>query len=180
MQTVTTENAHIPKTFGSDIYNEAASRFLADMTWRKLHALMELDEFSFEYSYIKTRLNISETEYKEALEGLEKLGLVAEVNEKWQIVTHTYTIPTQNIDPAGQLANHEIFMSDLSGLLSLQRKSQWASGMVASNKELVSKLQKNILNAFIEFNEESAKAQKDGLYGIGFTATDLLEPQGDN
>ena len=78
-----------------------------------------------------------------------------------------------------QLENHEGFMSNLAGLLSTERNSVYCSGYVASNASTVKKFQQKILEAFIEFNEESASVQKDGLYGLGFTATNLVNPEGD-
>lgn len=164
------------RNFNTETYKMYAQRFLGDMVWRKVHALMELPDFSFDANYVCAKLDISETEYKEALNGLEQLGLIGRERGEWIVITQTYVAPTDVMSKAQQLECHEIFMSDLSGLLSVDRKSQWASGFVASNVGLVDELKKNVLNAFIEFNTKSANATKDGLYAIGFSATDIIDP----
>lgn len=167
-----------PKVVNAEDIIEAELRFMSDPSWRLYQAFMEMDDFSIDFEYANRQLGMNKEEHTAVLEGLEKLGMVINRAGKWEIINTTYRINTSHVPLADQLVFHESFINDLAGKLTPERKAEYASGYVASNQKLVSKLQKKILTAFVEFNQESAQHEKDGLYGIGFTVTDLREPQG--
>ena len=173
------EERKVERVFDPKTVTEARKRFGGDFNWRLYHSMFELDDFSFDYSYAKKSIGMNEDEFQEMLEAFEVMEFISKENGRWEITNSTVTVPMDVNNISLQLENHEIFMCNLAGQLSEQQNTHYANGYVASNKQAVSELHKEVMDAVIRFNEKSASLKKDGLYGIGFTVTNLLQSVGE-
>ena len=161
----------------SSNFHSSMEAFLGNLTWRAVHAILELPSAESSPLKISKMLDISVEEVMQALEGLTGLGLVKMNDGKFVPCQQKFMIPLQNIETADQIEKHVSVSRQILNTLDAKDSPIFTKSVMVSNKKLMNELEDKIKELLLEYDNKAQAegVENDGVYAITLTGSKLTQ-----
>jgi len=176
---IDTEELGLPTSPELKNHQELQRKYTSSWLWRTLAAMVSNENFDPSLSRLATRLRVPIGEIVEALEGLEKLGIIRRSADGYERILKYVYFSDRDLDPSQVLADHVLISTQILGRLDPRNpelKSFYRTGFVASNEKSVRKFCKQLEEIMKTFLMESAAESSDGVYALSFSSVEVSGP----
>jgi hypothetical protein len=139
----------------NDISTSDLIHFSGNWIWRAVEALAQSKDFNSNPAWISDRLNISAEAAKDALEGLERIGLLRKDGES--IIgnpAHVYS-NSDKLDRSDLYEIHNKMKSQIDS--KMNSRQAFSNTILLSNKKYVSEFYEKFISAVDELNSKSSQ-----------------------
>lgn len=156
-------------------FRERLRHFAGNWVWRATEALIDHPDFEPSAQWLKNRLNISLEEAVEALDGLEKLGVLTRNGAQAKRRGVQFLIP-QDLNTRSVKIQNNVHHSQQI----LNRLAEKEVGVGITYYSLLTKAQVNELyekfdQILSQMHQAAAKSRDSRLFGISFSASAMDE-----
>ena len=139
----------------NDISTSDLIHFSGNWVWRAVDVLSHAKDFDANPSWIADRLNISVEAAKDAIEGLERLGILVKTDSGFKSDPNPVYLGSQQLDRSDLFEIHNKIKKQIESKIT--SRSTYASTIILSKKEYVAEFYKKFGEAIDELIMKSAK-----------------------
>ncbi|OQW49224.1 MAG: hypothetical protein A4S09_03920 [Proteobacteria bacterium SG_bin7] len=153
-------------------------QYIGNWVWRAVASLVDTKEFDPSPKWIAKKINVNLEEVVDALEGLEKLGIIGRTPQGYKKLLKYVYFSDRDLNPKAVLADHVLISTQIMGRLNPANPNLgcfYRTGFVATNQELAKKYFTKMEAVMKEFLMESANAAADAVYAFTFSAVDVMD-----
>lgn len=150
--------------------------YIGNWVWRATASLIDTKDFNPSPKWIAKKLNVTLEEVIDALEGLEKLGIIGRSTNGYKKLLKYVYFSDRDLDPKSVLSDHVLISTQIMGRLNPANPnvgSFYRTGFVATNQDLAKKYFLKIESVMKEFLMESANCSADAVYAFTFSGIDV-------
>lgn len=149
-------------------------KYTSSWLWRSLSALIDVEPRGLSFKDYSRMLGVSPLEVMEAIDGLEKLGIIRREGEGYVKVMKYVYFSDRALNPQKVMMDHVLVSSQLLHRLSAQdpeQKSFYRTGFVATNEKLLNDFSSKMEALMKEFLEQSSR--EPSTHVVAFTHSSL-------
>ena len=157
---------------------ELQLEYVGNWIWRSVASLIDTKDFNAAPRWIAERLNIRFSEVIEALEGLERLGIISRTKTGYKKLLKYVYFSDRDLDPKAVLSDHVLISTQIMGRLNpLNPKNGcfYRTGFVATNQDVAKKYFLKMEAVMKDFLMESANCSADTVYAFTLSGVDIIE-----
>ncbi len=153
-------------------------QYIGNWVWRAVASLVDTRDFDPSPKWIAKKINVNLEEVVDALEGLEKLGIIGRTPQGYKKLLKYVYFSDRDLNPKAVLADHVLISTQIMGRLNPANPNLgcfYRTGFVATNQELAKKYFSKMESVMKEFLMESANCAADSVYAFTFSAVDVID-----
>lgn len=158
-----------------DISASDLIHFCGNWVWRAVEALVQAKDFNPEPAWIADRLNISASAAKDALEGLERIGMIMKVNNSYRTNAELSYHQASDIDRSDLYYVHTKIRDQIAERMNT--KDCYSNLFFLGNKELISKFYNKFSTLIEELNKDGLEAGCTDVYAFELSFSKLTREQ---
>ena len=155
-------------------------QYIGNWVWRAVAALVDTKDFQPSPKWIAKKLNITLEEVVDAIEGLERLGILGRTKTGYKKLLKYVYFSDRDLDPKTVLSDHVLISTQIMGRLNPGNPKMgcfYRTGFVATNQDVAKKYFLKIESIMKEFLMESANCSADTVFAFTFSGVDVVEKQ---
>lgn len=129
--------------------------FCGNWVWRAVEALVQSPDFNPNPAWIADRLNISAGAAKDALEGLERIGMIKVTADGYKNNAEHFYANCNDLDRSDLFEIHNKMKSQIDSKLT--SRSSFSNTILLTNKKHIEGFYKKFAAAVAELNRQSAE-----------------------
>jgi DNA-binding Lrp family transcriptional regulator len=143
------------KTSERSIATSDLIHFCGNWVWRAVEALVQAKDFQSNPAWIADRLNISVEAAKDALEGLERIGMITRTETGYVNNSEYIFANCEKLDRSDMFSIHNKIKDQIDAKIT--SRDSYANTILLSNKEHVSRFFKKFEAIVEELNKSSSE-----------------------
>lgn len=152
-------------------HKEDLQYYCMNWIWRAVECLVQTPEFNPSPKWISQRLGITVEKAVDAMEGLERLGLIVRVGNSFKTSTPQYDIGTKDLTKDKLLEIHSRIAPQI--ISKLDANCKFSSGFLVADEHLVMEYVPKIQKILVEMQEEGLRRGLREVYATEYSFTGL-------
>lgn len=153
------------------VYREMLRHFAGNWVWRATEALIDHPEFEASAIWVKSRLGISIEEAVDALDGLEKLGILRRNHEGSERRAIQFLVPQDLNTRSVKIQNSVHHSQQILNRLAENEQGVGLTFYSLLSKDQINEAYERFEKILAEMHGSSGRGQDSRLFGLSFTAS---------